>query len=235
MSKSKFIIAILPASIAAVLLLGSLRLPLWHMRMEAPQYRGREALKVLVFPGALRGNLSEIRILNQYIGVTIPDTLPQTHWLPTVLGVAALLGVLSALLPAWLRRFAAPGVGVMLALAMLAAAAQAQVQMYRIGHDRNPRAPLVGVGAFTPPLLGSRKVAQFDLDSRLGLGSLAIAGAIALYTVIGFMARRRKDSRPAERSEGAPSLSPAADAQTLRADRAALQSQIANHKSEITV
>jgi hypothetical protein len=192
MSKSKLIVAILPALAAGTLLLGSLRLPLWHLRMEAPQYRGREALRVVVFPGSLQGSLSEIKILNQYIGVRIPDTLPQTRWLPEVLCLGAALGLLAGLLPSRIRRFAASGTAALLCGAMLLAAAQAQVQMYRIGHDRNPHAPLEGVAAFTPPLLGKSKVAQFTLQSGLGLGSLAIAGAIALYAAMGFAAREKR-------------------------------------------
>jgi len=62
---------------AAGLLVLSLTLPLWHLRMEAPQYRDEEALKVAVYPHALRGDLNEIRVLNQYIGVHIPAQLPQ--------------------------------------------------------------------------------------------------------------------------------------------------------------
>lgn len=160
--------------------------------MEAPQYQGREALKVVVLPGALRGDIHEIKTLNQYIGVSVPDTLPQSRWLPEMLCLMAALGVAAALLPLRLRRFASFGVGVLLAGTMLLAAGQAQVQMYRIGHDRNRHAALVGVPDFTPPLLGNHKLAQFELESRLGYGSFAIAGAVALYAAIGFAARERR-------------------------------------------
>lgn len=162
------------------------------MRMEAPQYQGREALKVVVLPGALRGDIHEIKTLNQYIGVSVPDTLPQSRWLPEMLCLMAALGVAAALLPLRLRRFASFGVGVLLAGTMLLAAGQAQLQMYRIGHDRNRHAALVGVPDFTPPLLGNHKLAQFELESRLGYGSFAIAGAVALYGAIGFAARERR-------------------------------------------
>ena len=177
---------------AGGLLLASLRLPLWNMRMEAPQYRGSEALKVVVLPGALRGDINEIKTLNQYIGVTVPGTLPQTQWLPAVICGVAALGVIVAFLPLRSRRFAAFGVAVLLTGAMLLAAGQAQLQMYRIGHDRNRHAALAGVPDFTPPLLGSRKLAQFELVSRLGYGSFAIAGAVALYAAMGLAARERK-------------------------------------------
>lgn len=192
MNNRRFIFAIAAALAAGGLLLGSLRLPLWHMRMEAPQYQGSEALKVVVLPGALRGDMNEIKTLNKYIGVTIPDTLPQTRWLPAALCGVALLGLIVAFLPLRSRRPAAFGVAGLLAGTMLLAAGQAQLQMYRIGHDRNRHAALVGVPDFTPPLLGNHKLAQFELESRLGYGSFAIAGAVAFYAAMGFAARERK-------------------------------------------
>ncbi len=160
--------------------------------MEAPQYQGREALRVEVLPGSMRGDLNEIRVLNQYIGVTVPTRLPQTRWLPPVLLVGALLGLVAALLPRPMRRFAAPGVAAFLAVALLAAVGQARWQMYRIGHNRDHHAALAGVPDFTPPLLGELKLANFRLESGLGLGAFLVGGAIALYAGIGFLARGRQ-------------------------------------------
>lgn len=189
-SRFRPLVRISSAVLAGGLLLASLRLPLWHMRMEAPQYRGPEALQVMVRPGSLEGNLSEIKILNQYIGVSIPDSLPQTRWLPAVLSLGAGLGVIAVLLPLRARRFAALAVAAFLSGAMLFAATQAQVQMYRIGHERNHHAALRGVEDFTPPLLGSKKLAQFELTSTLGLGSLCIAGAVGMLAGIGLLGRK---------------------------------------------
>jgi hypothetical protein len=196
MNKRKFILTIGAAFIAAGLLVASLRLPLWHMRMEAPQYRDQEALKVLVLPGSLRGDLNEIKVLNQYIGVTVPTTLPQTNWLPIALTVVAGLGLLAAFLPLRARRWAAFAAAASLCAAMLTAAGQAQLQMYHIGHDRNPHPALKGIADFTPPLLGNRKLAQFELESRLGVGSFAIVGAVALYVAMGFVSREKRINAP---------------------------------------
>src|SRR5215813_995446 len=78
---------------AALLLLASLRLPLWHMRLEAPQYRNEEALKIAVFPNRYGGDMREISVLNQYIGVHVPRTLPQFGWLPFLVAGGAALGL----------------------------------------------------------------------------------------------------------------------------------------------
>jgi hypothetical protein len=192
MNRRKFIFAIASALVAGGLLVASLRLPLWHMRMEAPQYKDQEALKVFVLPGSLHGDLNEIKVLNKYIGVTVPTTLPQTHWLPLTLTIIAGLGLIVAILPSRTRRWTAFAAAIALCAAMLTAAGQAQFQMYRIGHDRDSHAALKGIPDFTPPLLGNRKLAQFELESRLGFGSFAIIGAVALYAAMGFVSQENR-------------------------------------------
>lgn len=175
---------------AALLLAASLRLPLWQMRMEAPQYRGDEALEVVVYPNAMRGDLGEIRVLNQYIGVHVPEELPQLKWLPGVLVGAAVLGIGAALLPAKARRRALPVVPALLALALLAAAAQAQWQMFEIGHRRDTKTVMVGVKNFSTPLVGTKRIAQFDVASTLGIGAYLAGLAMALQWAGAWVSKR---------------------------------------------
>ena len=89
--------SILLTTAAGALLLASLKQPLWQMRMEAPQYQNEEALKVRVYPQGMHGDLGEINVLNQYIGVHVPATLPQFNWLPGALIAAAVAGVVGGL------------------------------------------------------------------------------------------------------------------------------------------
>src|SRR5437588_7972697 len=92
------------AAIAAGLLLFSLKLPLWQMRLEAPQYRDQEALKIAVHPNALRGDIRELSVLDRYIGVPIPPTLPQFRWMPWLLIAGAMLGAAASLARLSIRR-----------------------------------------------------------------------------------------------------------------------------------
>lgn len=201
---------------AAALLVTSLKFPLWHMQMQSPQYQGQEALHVEVLPGSMRGDLNEIRVLDKYIGVRIPDTLAETRWLPTAICLGAVLGVAAALVPLRLRRFTALVVAALLATTMVVAAGEAQSDMYHIGHDRSPHPVLEGVKNFTPPLLGNLKMANFELKSRLGLGSGCIAGAVALYAAIGLAARDGKritdHVQPLVQNQAVPSPKPGEDA-----------------------
>ncbi len=182
------------AVLGAALLFASVKMPLWQMRMESPQYREEEAIKVAVYPGALRGDLKEIETLNQYIGVTIPRQLPQCRWLPGALMAAAGLGLLAVFLPRAIRKWALIVIPTALSFSLLFGAVQARQQMYEIGHHRNQKTPLRGVKDFTPPFLGKTKLFQFEVESSFGVGAYFIAGAIALHFGTAWLSR--KNVRP---------------------------------------
>ena len=177
---------------AAGLLLASLTLPLWQMRLEAPQYRDEEALRVAVHPNAMRGDLPELAVLNQYIGVHVPTELSQFQWLPEALIAGALLGIVAAFLPQTMRRRALIIVVVALISALGVAAVQAGFQMHDIGHHRDTHTVMLGVKDFTPPFLGSKKIAQFDVTSRFGTGAWLIGGALFLQLAAAWFSPRRK-------------------------------------------
>jgi len=168
------------ATLAAVLLLLSLKFPLWQMHLEAPQYREEEALNIAVYPNSFHGDLRELTVLNQYIGVHVPPTLPQFKWLPGALMAGAALGIAASLLRKSIRSRALVFVSAATTAALLFASVQAMTQMRDIGHKRDQKTILAGVKDFTPPFLGTSKIAQFTVRSRLGLGAWLIGGALAL-------------------------------------------------------
>jgi hypothetical protein len=165
---------------ASGLLLASLKLPLWQMRLEAPQYRDKEALHIAVHPNALRGDLKELTVLDQYIGVHVPPTLPQFKWLPGLLIAGAVLGGIGGLLQKPLRGRVLMVVSSALAVALAIAAIQAMAQIRDIGHKRDQKTVLAGVKDFTPPFLGTTKIAQFTVSSRFGIGAWLIGCALTL-------------------------------------------------------
>jgi copper chaperone NosL len=177
-------------ALAALLLLASLRLPLWHMRLEAPQYRDEEALKIAVFPNRYGGDMREITVLNQYIGVHVPRTLPQFAWLPFLVAGGAALGVAASFLNVRFRRSAIGLACAALAAGLLTAAVQAKFQMHDIGHKRDQRTVLAGMHDFTPPFLGTSKIAQFTVTSSFGLGAWLIGAAMALQIGAAWASRK---------------------------------------------
>jgi len=175
---------------AAALFILSLQLPVWHLKMESPQYQEQEALCVKVYPGAMKGDLNEIKVLNHYIGVKVPEHLPQLHWLPISLIAAAGLGLVSAFLPRRARCASFMAVALLLSGVMVYSAGLAQWQMHQIGHERDHHAALKGVKDFTPPLLGSVKVANFELTGGLGPGAWLIGAGIVFQLGAAFLSRR---------------------------------------------
>lgn len=173
---------------AVVLLAATLVLPLWSTRMEAPQYRNEEALRVAVYAGRVKGDVSEIETLNQYVGVSLPLDTPELHATPWILGGLLVATLLVGFLPSRSRIPAS----LLLALAMLGAAlaggALLQYRLYEMGHVRTPTI-LEGVPDFTPPILGSAKIANFTVHMSLGAGGWCY-GLALLSVVMAFLRAR---------------------------------------------
>jgi hypothetical protein len=194
---------------STLLLAASLWLPLWSTRMEAPQYRGEEALQVQVCAGAVSGDVKEIETLSQYIGVRLPLDAPELRAVPWVLGLLCVVAVIAALAPLGTQRKVA-GVlfGLMLAV-ILSAAALAQYRLYTLGHHRG-HTPLARVHDFTPPILGSIRVENFHVHMGIGLGGWAFLAALVLTGAVALSRRPRRttDARTVAAAEPPAQLHP---------------------------
>jgi len=172
-----------PLLVAAVTLLGSaMVLPLWSTRMEAPQYKNDEVLEVRVYAGRVEGDLHEIDLLNQYVGVHLPLDTPELMAAPWVIGALLVLGLVSLALQDGARARIALVLCLSLGLILVGGGALLQYRLFRMGHDRTPSI-MARVPDFTPPLLGSKKIANFTAHMSLGLGAWALVGALACCAV----------------------------------------------------
>ena len=165
---------------AAVLVAAALMMPLWGFAMSAPQYPD-ETLHLRVVRTGLAGDVHEVETLQQYIGVRFPKELPELRWatqaifaLVVLLGLAAFSG--ATLVGRAYRVVCAAAVVVVL----VASAAAVQARLYRVGHDRDPHAPIRAVRDFTPPLIGPVKVGNFTVWSFPHVGAVMLVGAAAL-------------------------------------------------------
>ncbi|MGD8330519.1 MAG: hypothetical protein PVJ49_13885 [Acidobacteriota bacterium] len=156
---------------ATVLLALTLALPLWSTYMEAPQYHDEETLEVTVYAGRVAGDLEEISTLNQYVGVHLPLDTPELQASPWVLGGLAGLALLLLLLtPLGWRRAAAAFLLIVLLATAGGGAVLLRQRLYEMGHVRD-KPIFEGVPDFTPPLLGSAKIANFTVTTRLRAGA----------------------------------------------------------------
>jgi uncharacterized membrane protein len=168
---------------AAVLTSAALLLPLWGFSMSAPQYPD-ETLHLQVARTGIVGDVHEVSTLQQYIGVRFPTDLPELQWATRAIAALALLLLVGAVVGAGaLGRAYRVSCAVVLMLFLAASAAVVQVRLYRVGHERDPNAPIRAVHDFTPPLVGPVKVGNFTVWSFPHAGAVLLLAASALSIV----------------------------------------------------
>jgi len=161
-------------------------LPVWHMKLWAPQYR--EGLTLSIYSNTIRGDLDKINTLNHYVGMKsiTPSDFREFTYLPqalTALGVCALLAAL--LNRRWL---AILGWLVFTGFAVVMFRDYAN-WLYHYGHDLNPHAAIT-LPSFTPPLIGYAKMANFKVLSFPGVGTVLLGVAWLLGPAVVWMERR---------------------------------------------
>ena len=179
---------------AGVLLVLAVFFPLWKITMFASQFP--EGLRLSIYTHQLVGgnggaDLQGINILNHYIGMReiLAADFVEMKFIPFALGVFLLLGLRTAV-------FARVGnvVDLVVLFAYFSAFSLAVFgyRMYSYGHQLSPEAP-IKVASFTPPLFGHQRIANFDVYSYPGLGSVLLLGfALCLVAVLVFEARRHR-------------------------------------------
>ena len=171
-------------SVLAALLVGlSATQPLWHMTMKAPQYP--KGLRLDAYGTRMAGDLRELNILNHYIGMPpIEPPVLETTIFP--IAMAALVALcLAAPLHRSLRRVAL----VATAMTPLFIVVDFQWRLYSFGHTLDPHAP-IRLKAFTPLVIGSSKMGNFESTSMISTGILCLLAAAVLLLIGGRLDRR---------------------------------------------
>ena len=176
---------------AAIFLILSAFLPLWNMTLHAPQYPG--GLELTAYGTHLEGDLDEVNSLNHYIGVgTIEEEdLVELTLFPFVLaaGVAALLAA-ALVLP---RRSVTTAIRLSIWAFPIGFLADVQFWLYRFGNDLDPTAPMA-VEPFTPTVIGTTTVVNFESTAMVASGFWAMVLAAALTTFGPWVIRFLRDS-----------------------------------------
>jgi copper chaperone NosL len=156
----------------------ALWLPLWQIEIWAPQYP--EGLSMQISAGSIDGNVSQINILNHYIGMKhiVPDQIPELKIIPRVLGALVLLGILVIFVSRifWAKIW-------MAAIALTSAAGLYDFYRwgYDYGHNLSPDAPIKMPGfSYQPPLFGYKKILNIEAYSLPDWGTYALSAGILL-------------------------------------------------------
>ena len=178
--------------LAAVLLFAPAYLtPLWKMTMFAPQYP--DGLRMQIYSYKLTGgnggqDVKEINVLNHYIGMhelTTAD-FAEFKWIPFVVGALALVFLRAALLG---RTGTLLDLFVLYLYFGLFSLWSFGYKLYSYGHNLAPTAS-VKVPPFMPPLMGFKKLANFEVYSYPSLGSYALAAVAVTLGAALFLAWR---------------------------------------------
>ena len=172
-------------------------LPAWRIDLFAPQYP--EGLTMNIWINGISGDVDVINGLNHYIGmkhITVA-MFPEFRFLPYVVLFFMLLGVAVAI----------TGKRKVLFLYLLLTLLGGLLAMYDFyqwgydyGHNLDPKAPIQVPGlSYQPPLLGHKRLLNFDAYSQPGGGGWVVIAAGCLSFVVWFMEwyRHRKVSRRA--------------------------------------
>jgi len=175
--------------IAAVLLVASIFLPYWHLKLHAPQYpRGLEArITVRTFEGDVR----EINGLNHYIGMRPLDEGGEIERSLSIFAIPAMAALAGAMMirRRWFWLLAVPAI-----LYPVVFTADLFYWLHNFGHNLDPTAALsASIGEFTPAILGEGKVGQFRTTAfyDVGFGLAALASVLLIVAVVVRLRRER--------------------------------------------
>ncbi len=179
---------------AAVAVLGAIVLPLWEVRLIAPQYPEGLGLRILAHTvrGIRPSDLQSINGLNHYIGMKViaPDSIPELRYMPWILLTLAAGLVLIAwrgarrALMAWMVAFVLlGGVGLW----------DFWRWEYDYGHNLDRENAIIVVPGMTyqPPLVGSKQLLNFTATAWPGAGAALLGIAFAAGALVLVADRRR--------------------------------------------
>jgi hypothetical protein len=208
-------------ALAALLMIGAFALPLWQIRLLAPQYP--EGLGLLIHVNTVRGmeenDLGKINGLNHYIGMKAidPEAIPVLHVMPWVLGALVVGGLIVALagrrklLAAWLGAYAA-------------AATLGLLEFWKwerdYGRNLDLENAIIKVPGMTyePPLIGAKQLLNFTAISLPAAGTvlLGVAFLLGAYALVLSIRAARAARMEGELATPAAAEGPTAGVSTAR-------------------
>lgn len=179
----------LTLGLASLLLLLLYVTPLWKITLEAPQYPEGIGMYIQIdnVTGQKPNDLANINGLNHYIGMKKiePESIPELRMMPWIIGGLIVIG-LTAAVSGW--RWLGYTWVILFACALLAGLVDFYLWGYDYGHNLNPKAAIRIPGmAYQPPLIGSKKLLNFNAISWPATGGWAafvsfVAGAFAMMS-----------------------------------------------------
>ncbi|MGC7870899.1 hypothetical protein ACPUYX_05125 [Desulfosporosinus sp. SYSU MS00001] len=159
---------------------------LWGMTLVSTFYYN--GLRLNIYATKVTGDLSELNILNHYIGMmNIDNSLPEFRWIPWVMALLIALCIGMAIRPT--QKVLMTGtILVLIGLGIMGG--DFYYRLYQYGHIFTPDAA-IKVPGFTPKIMGQYTLANFKVTTGFGFGGLmAMLGVILLLYSVFYRSER---------------------------------------------
>lgn len=171
-------------------------LPIWTIRLEAPQYP--EGLGMVIRLNTIEGlkehDLNNINNLNHYIGMQriVPESIPELTLMPWIVAFLMVSGMLVALLG---RKKLLYGWTALFLAVSLAGLADFWKWEYDYGHNLDEETAIIKIPgmSYQPPLIGSRQILNFTAHSWPASGGIVLMLAAATGVGLSFRELRSRD------------------------------------------
>lgn len=179
-----------------IIAIGSLALiimffvPAWSIYLIAPQYP--EGLSMQIWLNKITGQVEIINGLNHYIGMKHieEEMFPEFSFLVYILGFFILFGLAVAFTGNRKLLFAYIVLSVICGIAALV---DFYMWGYDYGHNLDPTAAIQVPGlSYQPPLIGHKKLLNFDAYSYPDTGGWIVVGVTGIFFFIWFLEWRRQ-------------------------------------------
>lgn len=187
--------------LAVLVLLPVYFFPLWNMTFHSNQYT--DGLELHIYAFELQGgktpnrdDLREINSLNHYIGMRplLESDFSEFTWLPFAIGALILLTLRATVIG---KMANVVDVFVLFSYFGLFSLWSFYHRLYTYGHNLDPTAA-IKVQPFTPPLFGTKQIANFSVASYPDIGSFSlVAFSVLLLAAIVLSARPAGPARSA--------------------------------------
>jgi copper chaperone NosL len=174
--------------------------PVWAIYLIAPQYP--EGLSMQIWLDKITGQVEIINGLNHYIGMKHikAEMFPEFNFLIYIAGFYILLGLAIALTGS---RKLLLGYLVLSLVGGAAALVDFYMWGYNYGHDLDPTAAIQVPGmSYQPPLIGHKKLLNFDSYSYPDTGGWIVAAVTMLFFLVWFIEWRKNKKPEPKHAEG---------------------------------
>lgn len=181
-------------ALASLSFIATFFLPFWEIYLIAPQYP--EGLAMQIWLNKLTGQVEIINGLNHYIGMKHikQEMFPELKILPYIMGVIVALGLLVAIIG---RRQLLLGYLILLVIGAGVAMYDFYRWGYDYGHNLDPTAAIQVPGlSYQPPLIGHKKLLNFDAYSYPVDGGWIVVAGVVLMAGVWFYEWRRGRKSP---------------------------------------